>query len=448
MKKSLFASWVIAVSLLFISCGDTATGILDDLNNSSSGSSSSVESSGSESSSSGLSSSEVYSSGVSSSEFSSSGVSSSDQSSSGTSSSGISSSDQSSSGTSSSGTSSSNTSSSSDGERVLSLAQSSDDIILSGQEKQWYFTGIAGRSYTIYTSGSLDTKLNIETTSGSVIAFDDDDGEGLNASVTFTMPSSGQIIAVVSLFGSSLGGNYTISVTDEGGSSSSSGTVSPAIFSPLAGELYEVGQTMVIEWEENGFSAPVDITLLRNGYTEEQIISNTANDGLYSLTIPSSIARDNNYEIRITDGVNSVTSSEFSITEDLSSNDLVIKVTWDNGTTSNGYSIDEVDVDLHVTTPEGNHIYYMNTSGDYNDYLDLDNTWGFGPEIYVRPVVTSGTFEVSANVYNLGSNHSSVTITIEVIKNGVSSTYSETLYTYDENGSNPDAWFFAPDVVF
>jgi len=58
---------------------------------------------------------------------------------------------------------------------------------------------------------------------------------------------------------------------------------------------------------------------------------------------------------------------------------LTITLTW---------SQDNSDVDLHVLEPtiegvEGRHIYYGDRGDSYdNPYLDMDNTWGYGPEHY------------------------------------------------------------------
>lgn len=69
-----------------------------------------------------------------------------------------------------------------------------------------------------------------------------------------------------------------------------------------------------------------------------------------------------------------------SIYSTASKSSLTLTLTWGQ---------DDSDVDLHILEPtldgtSGRHIYYSNkgSSSNGNPYLDLDNTWGYGPEHY------------------------------------------------------------------
>ncbi|MET0049900.1 MAG: hypothetical protein ABW095_02335, partial [Candidatus Thiodiazotropha sp.] len=60
----------------------------------------------------------------------------------------------------------------------------------------------------------------------------------------------------------------------------------------------------------------------------------------------------------------------------------------------------EPDVDLHVTEPNGTHVYYSNLQG-ISGYLDLDDTTSYGPEHYYVSCETleTGTYNVGVNYY-------------------------------------------------
>jgi uncharacterized protein YfaP (DUF2135 family) len=80
---------------------------------------------------------------------------------------------------------------------------------------------------------------------------------------------------------------------------------------------------------------------------------------------------------------------------------MTITLTWDQ---------DNSDVDLHVLEPEpsARHIYYANSGGNFDaPYLDMDNTYGYGPEHYLAtenmtlPNTTTlyGTYQVRVEYY-------------------------------------------------
>jgi hypothetical protein len=81
------------------------------------------------------------------------------------------------------------------------------------------------------------------------------------------------------------------------------------------------------------------------------------------------------------------------------------------------------DVDLHTFEPNGQHVYYGMTSGT-NGHLDLDNTYGYGPEHYYVTKcddLSVGSFRFGANYYR-GSGAQSVTIKIETPTDQASKT--------------------------
>ncbi len=52
---------------------------------------------------------------------------------------------------------------------------------------------------------------------------------------------------------------------------------------------------------------------------------------------------------------------------------LRVVLSWDS---------DGTDLDLHVVSPDGVHVFYGNRVGANGGALDVDVTTGFGPEIY------------------------------------------------------------------
>jgi uncharacterized protein YfaP (DUF2135 family) len=53
--------------------------------------------------------------------------------------------------------------------------------------------------------------------------------------------------------------------------------------------------------------------------------------------------------------------------------DMIATLTWSKG---------QSDIDLHVTDPLGNHVWYMAMNAPTGANLDFDNTFGYGPEHY------------------------------------------------------------------
>lgn len=76
---------------------------------------------------------------------------------------------------------------------------------------------------------------------------------------------------------------------------------------------------------------------------------------------------------------------------------FTVTLTWDG----------DGDVDLHVREPLGTDVGYFNKQG-YAGYLDVDNTWAYGPEHYFascnpagssRPSLQTGNYRIGINNY-------------------------------------------------
>ncbi len=72
---------------------------------------------------------------------------------------------------------------------------------------------------------------------------------------------------------------------------------------------------------------------------------------------------------------------------------LRVILSWD----SNGN-----DLDLHVISPDGAHVYYGNRVAANGAALDVDVTTGYGPEIYANPSPPNGVYHVFVNYYGGG----------------------------------------------
>lgn len=91
---------------------------------------------------------------------------------------------------------------------------------------------------------------------------------------------------------------------------------------------------------------------------------------------------------------------------DVGTGDVQVSLTWDT----------ETDVDLWLTEPNNNKIWYINKQSSTGGELDFDNTSGYGPEnIFYQNTAPSGTYKVEVN-YFTGSP--TVTNYNVVVKNG------------------------------
>lgn len=82
--------------------------------------------------------------------------------------------------------------------------------------------------------------------------------------------------------------------------------------------------------------------------------------------------------------------------------DLRIAMTWDTPGT---------DIDLWVTGPDGEKVFYSHKQGAAGGALDVDVTTGYGPETYTQARIQRGRYRVQAHYYGSGPP-TRVTVTV------------------------------------
>lgn len=88
---------------------------------------------------------------------------------------------------------------------------------------------------------------------------------------------------------------------------------------------------------------------------------------------------------------------------------LRVVLSWDT---------DMTDIDLHVVSPDGQHVWYGERVVPNGGALDVDVTTGFGPEIYAHPSPAPGVYHVYVNYYGSGERNDIITVAqVAVIEN-------------------------------
>jgi tetratricopeptide (TPR) repeat protein len=77
-------------------------------------------------------------------------------------------------------------------------------------------------------------------------------------------------------------------------------------------------------------------------------------------------------------------------------NDIKVYLTWDT---------DKSDVDLWVTNPAGERVYYQHKEGQFGEALFDDVTTGYGPESFTAPHAKGGEYLVQVNYYGAGRSN-------------------------------------------
>ncbi len=79
-----------------------------------------------------------------------------------------------------------------------------------------------------------------------------------------------------------------------------------------------------------------------------------------------------------------------------SENDIKVYLTWDT---------DRSDVDLWVTNPAGEKVFYSNKRGRFGEELFDDVTTGYGPESFTAQSAHAGQYLVQVNYYGAGRSN-------------------------------------------
>ncbi|MFL6536051.1 MAG: YfaP family protein [Pseudomonas sp.] len=101
----------------------------------------------------------------------------------------------------------------------------------------------------------------------------------------------------------------------------------------------------------------------------------------------------NSVEVRSADGQQRHRTQFLNTSGGATPAKLRVLLTWDS---------DGTDLDLHLVTPDGAHIWYGDRVAPNGAALDVDVTTGYGPEIFAMPVPIKGQYLVYVNYYGGG----------------------------------------------
>ncbi|UZE23135.1 DUF2135 domain-containing protein [Pseudomonas sp. B21-056] len=101
----------------------------------------------------------------------------------------------------------------------------------------------------------------------------------------------------------------------------------------------------------------------------------------------------NSVEVRSPDGQHRHRTQFLNTSGGATPAKLRVLLTWDS---------DGTDLDLHVITPDGAHIWYGDRIAPNGAVLDVDVTTGYGPEIFAMPAPIKGQYQVYLNYYGGG----------------------------------------------
>jgi uncharacterized protein YfaP (DUF2135 family) len=94
-----------------------------------------------------------------------------------------------------------------------------------------------------------------------------------------------------------------------------------------------------------------------------------------------------------------------SFFSDVPSVDMQVVLSWDT---------DGTDVDLHVVDPSGEECYYGHRLTKIGGKLDVDDTDGFGPEVFTLANAASGKYQVRVKYYS-SHGHPQTQLWVQVV---------------------------------
>ncbi|MES2820697.1 MAG: DUF2135 domain-containing protein [Pseudomonadota bacterium] len=104
-------------------------------------------------------------------------------------------------------------------------------------------------------------------------------------------------------------------------------------------------------------------------------------------------AGSNSVEVRSPDGEHRRRVQFYKLGGGETAARLRVVLAWDS---------DNTDLDLHVVTPDGAHVWYGERAVANGGALDVDVTTGFGPEMFASPTPLSGEYLVYVNYFGGG----------------------------------------------
>ncbi len=146
-------------------------------------------------------------------------------------------------------------------------------------------------------SGDIDDYVNIELYKGGSKTLDIATSTANDGSYSWTVPTS-----------LGAGSDYVVRVTtvdsaytDDSDAFTISTTPTITVTSPAAGVTWKRNTSHDIVWTKTGTQGSyVKIRVYRNGSLKLTIVSSTANDGLYTWRVNSSLSKGSGYQIRVT----------------------------------------------------------------------------------------------------------------------------------------------------